>query len=70
MMICSPLSHPEDLKPLIKTAIQLVTSPEDTKDEYASLRFAWPQGKLGSGPTSSLAYPQAAFLACASGIFY
>jgi hypothetical protein len=27
MMTCSPLSHPEDLKPLIKSAIQIVISP-------------------------------------------
>jgi hypothetical protein len=39
MMTCSPLSHPEDLKPLIKTAIQIVSSPEDVEDEYSSLRF-------------------------------
>ena len=30
IMTCIPLSHPEDLKPLIRTAIQLVTSPDDT----------------------------------------
>ena len=29
MMTCSPLSHPEDLKPMINTTIQIVTSPKD-----------------------------------------
>ena len=33
MMTCSPRSCPEDLKPLIKTAIHIVTSAEDVKDE-------------------------------------
>ena len=49
MMTCSPLSHPEDLKHLIKTAIQMVTSPEYTEDEYVSLRFCLAQGELGIG---------------------
>ena len=49
MMTCSPLSHPEDLKPLIITAIQSVTSPEDFEDEYSSLRFCMAPGELGIG---------------------
>ena len=49
MMTCSPLSHPEDLKPLIKTAIQVVTSPEDVEDEYSSLRFCLAPCEMGTG---------------------
>ena len=49
MMTCIPLSHPEDLKPLIKTVIQMLTSPEDTEDEYASLSFCLAPGELGVG---------------------
>ena len=45
MMTCSPLSHPEDLKPL--SAIQIVTSPEDVEDEYSSLRVCLAPGELG-----------------------
>jgi len=49
MMTCSPLSHPEDLKPLIKTAIHLVTAAEDAEDEYAALHFCLVPGELGIG---------------------
>ena len=49
MMTCSPLSHPEDLKPLIKTAIHLVTADEDAEDEYAALHFYLAPGELGIG---------------------
>ena len=49
MMTCSPLSHHENLKPLIKTAIQIVTSPEDVEDEYSSLRFCLAPSELGIG---------------------
>ena len=49
MMTCSPLSHPEDLKPLIKSAIQIVTSLEDVEDEYSSLRFCLAPSELGIG---------------------
>ena len=48
-MTCSPLSHPEDLKPLLKTAMQIVASREDDEDEYASLRFCLAPGELGIG---------------------
>ncbi len=49
MMTCIPLSHQEDLKPLLKTAIQMVTSPEDAEEEYASMRFCLAPGELGIG---------------------
>ena len=49
MMACSPLSHPEDLKPLIKTTIQIVTSAEDGEDEYSSLRFSLAPWEIGIG---------------------
>ncbi len=39
MITCTPLSHPENLKPLIKTTIQIVTPAEDVEDEYSFLRF-------------------------------
>jgi len=49
MMSCNQLSHPEDFKPLIKTAIQIVTSAKDVEDEYASLRFCLAPWELGNG---------------------
>jgi hypothetical protein len=49
MMTCSPISHPEDLKPLLKTAIHIVTSAEDAEDEYAALCFCLAPGELGIG---------------------
>jgi len=49
MMTCSPLSHPEDTKPLIKSAIHIVTSPKDVEDEYSSLRVCLAPGELGIG---------------------
>ena len=47
MMTCSPLSHPEDLKHLIKSAIHIVTSPEEVEDEYSSLCFCLAPCELG-----------------------
>ena len=38
------------VKPLIKTAIRIVTSPEDVEDEYSSLRFCLTLGELRFGP--------------------
>jgi hypothetical protein len=49
MMTCSSLSHPEDLKPLICTAIQIVSSAEDGEDEYSSLLFCLAPGEHGGG---------------------
>ena len=49
MMPYTPLSHPEDLKPLIKTTIQIVTFDEGAEDEYSSLRFCLALGELGIG---------------------
>ena len=49
MMTCSPLPRPEDLKPLIKTAIQIVTSPEDVDSEYAAIAFCVALGEQGGG---------------------
>jgi hypothetical protein len=49
IMTCSPVSHLEDLKPFIKTTIQIITSPEDAEDEYAALHFCLAPGELGIG---------------------
>jgi hypothetical protein len=49
MMTCSPISHPEDLKPLLKTTIQIVTSAEEAEDEYAAMHFCLAPGELGIG---------------------
>jgi hypothetical protein len=49
MMICTHLSHPEGLKPLIKTAIQIVTFSVDVEDEYSSMRFCLAPGEMGIG---------------------
>jgi hypothetical protein len=44
-----PTLSPEDLKPSIKKTIQIVTSLEDAKDEYAALHFCLAPGELGIG---------------------
>ncbi len=49
MMTCSPLPRPEDLKPLVKTAIQIVTTPEDVDGEYAAIAFCVAPGEQGGG---------------------
>jgi hypothetical protein len=41
MMTHIPISHPENLKPLIKTAINLLTEEDEFENEYASLRFCF-----------------------------
>ena len=49
MMTCSPLAHLEDLKRLLRTAIQLVSPEEDVDDEYSSLLFCLAPGEQGGG---------------------
>ena len=49
MMTYSPLPRPEDLKPLIRTAIQLVSFAEDVEDEYSSLLFCLATCEQGGG---------------------
>ncbi len=45
MMTCSPLPRPEDLKPLIRTTIHIVASPEDVDGEYATFAFCVAPGE-------------------------
>ena len=49
MMTCSPLAHPEDLKPLLRTSIQLVSPEEYVEDEYSSLIFCLAPCEQGGG---------------------
>ncbi len=48
LMTCSPLSHPEDLKPMIYAAIKAITPPEEFEVDYASLKFSLANGELGT----------------------
>ncbi len=49
MMTHIPISHPENLKPLIKTAIRLLTEEDQFEDEYAGLRFCLAPSESGNG---------------------
>jgi hypothetical protein len=49
MMTHIPVSHPENLKPLIKTSIKLLTEEDQFDDEYAGLRFCLAPSKSGNG---------------------
>jgi hypothetical protein len=49
MMTHIPISHPENLKPLIKTVIRLLTAEDQFDDEYAGLRFCVAPSESGSG---------------------
>ena len=44
-----PISHPENLKPLIKTAIKLLTAEDQFDDEYAGLRLCLAPSESGNG---------------------
>ncbi len=48
MMSCIPLSHPKDLKPMIYAAIKASTPPEESKEDYASLKFSLTNGEQGT----------------------
>jgi hypothetical protein len=49
MMTHLPISHPENLKSLIKTAIKLLTEEAQFGDEYAGLRFCLAPSETGNG---------------------
>ncbi len=45
LMTCSPLSYPEDLKPMIHAAIKAITPPEESEEDYVSLKFSLANGE-------------------------
>jgi hypothetical protein len=45
MITCITLSNPEDMKPLIRDAMKIITPPEMAEDEYAALQFCLAQGE-------------------------
>jgi hypothetical protein len=49
MMTHVPISHPENLKPLIKTAIKLLTEEDEFEEEYVGLRFCLAPAENGNG---------------------
>ena len=49
MMTQIPISHPENLKSLLKTAIKLLTEGDQFDDEYAGLRFCLAPSETGNG---------------------
>ena len=49
MMTHIPISHPENLKPLIKTTIKLLTEEDEFENGYVSLRFCLAPSENGNG---------------------
>ena len=49
MMTHIPISHPENLQPLIKTTIRLLTGEDQVDDEYTGLRFCLTPSESGNG---------------------
>jgi hypothetical protein len=48
MMTCSTLSNPEDMKPLLRDAITLITPSDQAEDEYAALQLCLALGEHGA----------------------
>ena len=48
MITCIALSNPEDMKPLLRDAIKLITPPELESEEYAALQFCLAPGEPGT----------------------
>ena len=47
-MTCSALSNPEDMKPLLRDAIALITPDDQAEDEYAALQLCLAPGEHGT----------------------
>ncbi len=48
LMTCSTLTSPEDLNPLLRKAINLITPKGEVELEYAALKFSLLTGELGT----------------------
>ena len=48
MMTCITLSNPEDMKPLLRDVIKVITPPDLEEKEYAALQFCMATGEPGT----------------------
>jgi hypothetical protein len=48
MMTCTPLANHEDIKPLMRDAMKVVTPPKEEYGEYTAIKFCLAQGEQGT----------------------